>query len=246
MGKIVQLIPASPRTEDSLEDGSRKADSWFADGRYRILQLDGSRITVCAAGENRERRQGQLFITEMTEFSVCNLEPEVIMPVACTFSEFCGHWSPERAYDLCCLIGEDGTPQLYSIREYSDEDQTFRQLEPGRLGWLYYNVSYTSVRDWLRLVPVEIMTAERYGSYADKEDVTVLRRVGDWLLLRHTKLERLVALQPDTRYYVMTAEGGLQLTRDNVDGYFDDDTVFRVIARENRAVCVICYQVVVS
>ena len=243
MGKIVQLVPSAPRKGNVPETENGALHSWFSDGLYRIVQMDGSRITVCGAGEDENKRQGQLSITDMTEFTVCNLEPEVIMPVACTFSEFCEHWSPQREYELRCFMEEDGTLQLYSICERSDADQTFQRLEPGRLGCLYYNVSCTSVRECLRLVPVELMTAEEYAGYQPEEGITVRQRAGGAVLLRHTKLERLVSLQSDTRYYVMTAEGGLQLTRESLDGYFDDDTVFRVIAKENRAVCVICYQV---
>ena len=237
MSKIVQLIPS--RFEAVPQENG---DCWFRDGRYRILEIDGNEIAVSSLNQEGEKREGRLSVTEETEFSICDLEPMVIMPVSCTCEEFREHWSPEKEYDLYCSV-ENGTPQLYCVNEYRADDQTFRQLEEGKLGWLYYNLSFTSIRDRIRLTPIEVLTEQEYRE-EETEDGTVVWRRGDGLvLLRHNKLERLASLQPDTRYYVMTAEGGLRLDRENLDGYFDGETVFRVITQEDRAVCVICYQV---
>ncbi len=237
MSKIVQLIPS--RFEAVPQENG---DCWFRDGRYRILDLDGNVITVSSSQEEGEKREGKLSITADTEFSICDLEPEVIMPVSCTYKEFREHWSPEKEYDLYCSV-ENGMPQLYCINEYRADDQTFRPLEEGKLGWLYYNISFTSVRDRVRLTPIEVLPEKEYQEKEEEDGIAVWHREDGLVLLRYGKLERLASLQPDTRYYVMTAEGGLRLDRENLDGYFDGETVFRVIVEEDRAVCVICYQV---
>lgn len=61
MGKIVQLVPSAPRKGNVPETENGALHSWFSNGLYRIVQMDGSRITVCGGRGRREKAAGTAF-----------------------------------------------------------------------------------------------------------------------------------------------------------------------------------------